>query len=318
MLNFLEIKTETAKLAQRADDSNYIAKIGTWVNLSQQYLANIYDFYQELMDTYDFESVDATENYYMPFHFDKALRVYDIENNKHLNIETEFTYFDGNIANIIDVVKGIPGTARVYGTSGVKRAIATTGTTVQVKSSSSSDTAGVVVRIEGYLNSAKTILGYENVTVSTSTPTTNVAGTTTFYKINRVSKSADTTGYITVSDSSGNVLAELGQTDRVVYYKVMKLGLIPNGAYDYRVLLKQRVRKMVNDNDYPFMEAEEFYILNSLGYCYSQEKETMNRAVTTWAKAGDVINSILMNQALKHGPDYQHKMESTWMQSHRQ
>src|SRR3990167_2463665 len=154
MLNFLEIKTETAKLAQRSEDEDYISKIGTWVNIAQQYLANVYDFYQELMDVYDFSSVDAIENYYMPFHFDKVLRVYDIENNKHLNIETEFIYFDGNIANIADVTTGIPGTARVFGVSGVKRAIASTGTTVPVKSSSSSGSGGIVIRIEGYLDSS--------------------------------------------------------------------------------------------------------------------------------------------------------------------
>ena len=318
MLNFLEIKTETAKLAQRSEDEDYISKIGTWVNIAQQYLANVYDFYQELMDVYDFSSVDAIENYYMPFQFDKVLRVYDIENNKHLAVDTEFNYFDGNIANIADAIEGIPSVARVYGVSGVKRAISSSGTTVQVKSSSTSDVGGITIRIEGYLDSSKSILGYENVTVSTSAPTTYVAGVITFYKITKVSKDADSVGYITIADSSSNVLAELGQTDRVVQYKVMKLGLVPDDAYDYRVLFKQRVRKLVNNNDYPFLDSDEFIILDSLGYCYAQEKETMDRAVTMWTKANDVLNSILMNQALKHGPDYQHRMESTWMQAHRQ
>ena len=108
MLNFTELKTEVGRLAQRVGDANYANLIGTYINLSQQYLADIYDFYQELADIHDFTSEDGVENYYMPLRFEKPLRVYDIENNKHLSADTEFNYFDGNIANIADAVEGIP------------------------------------------------------------------------------------------------------------------------------------------------------------------------------------------------------------------
>ena len=313
MLNFLELKTETAKLAQRSEDSNYVLKIGTFINITQQYVANANDYYQELMDVHNFSSVASTENYYMPLHFDKILRIYDITNDKPLSVDTEFNYFDGNIANIADSNTGIPNVARVYGVSGAKRTISSSGITTQAKSSSASD-AGTIVRLEVFLDSSKTIIGYVSITV---TGTSNVTDATTIYGIRRISKNQDTTGYITVSDSSGNVLAELGPTDRVTYYKVLKLGLIPAAAYNYRALIKQVTKKMVNDNDYPFIECDEFYILNSLGYCYAQEKETAERAQQVWAKAKDVFDTFLVNQANKHGPGYQHRIESTWMQAHR-
>lgn len=318
MYNFTELKDNCAVILQRSDDANYKTKIGVWLNLSHDFLFNIYDYWGELQDEHNFTTVDGQEDYYMPTHFDKPLAVFDITNDTEIIPGTHEEYFRANISNVADATEGKPTSFRLYGVYGVKRQVPTAGSIVRVKSSSSADTAGAIVRVEGYLDSALSIIGYENITVSTSTPTTNVLGTTTFYKIIHISKSADTTGYITLTDSSSNTLAEIAPNERVLFHRRMKLGLIPDAStYNIRVLFKRKKNKLISDYDYPFVDADDYMILNSVGYGLAEEKETYDKAVTMWKKAEEALGVILRNQQSKLGPAFQHKITSMWAQAHR-
>lgn len=317
MKTFKELKDNIAVLVQRSGDSDYVAKIGVWVNLSLEFLYNSYDYYPELEGIYNFTSVASQESYGMPNDFDKPFRVYDITNDREIDIDDEFTYFDANIANIADATEGEVSKIRFYGVRGSREPIGSSGITVQAKSSQSESSANATIRIEGYVDAAKTILDYEELTVTGTSFT--AATSNTFYEITHISKDIDTNGYITIADSSSNTIATMASWERVLVHRIAKLGLIPDdAATNFRVLYKRKYRKLVNDNDYPFVDADDFIILNAWGYALAQEKETVDRAQVTWNKASESLAKIFQNKVGSLGPSFQHKVVSQFLISHTQ
>ena len=313
MRTFGELKEDVAILVQRSGDTDYTAKIGQWINLSHRFIYNIYDYWNETEDIHNFTTVASTEDYFMPTRFNKPLKIFDITNDAKLTVVTEEEYFSANIANVADATEAkVPAFARLYGESPVTVQISTSGDNTQAKSSSASD-SGVKVRVEGYLDSALTSLGFETITL---TGATAKAGTVTFYKIVHVSKDSDSAGTITLEDSSGTDLVVMAPIDRVSRHKVLKLGLIPNQANSMRILFKKDVQKLVNDEDYPFMDMDEFLTLDAWGYALSQEKEELQRATTVWGKARDALEVMLSSANNRLGPDFQKKFVSQWSQAH--
>lgn len=316
MYCFSEIVNKVGLLAQRSGDQDYLNKIKDWVNLAHQYAANSYDFWSNLQGIYRFSSVASTAAYYLPSDFDKPFRLFDYTNNVKLTWTTREEYISGNISSVSSANTGIPSKAMLYGISSVKY-IPTSSFTVKVNSSSSSDNTGITIRVEGWLDSAKTIAGYEDIVISTGTPTSYVSGSVTFYGITRVVKSADTVGYITLADNSSNVLALIAPVDRESRYPILYLGLIPSGVNTYELLYKKKVKKLVNDNDYPFVDISDFLILYATGYAFQQEKESESRAAAMWQKANDLLMLQMRNEMNKMGPDYQNRMTNLTGQSHR-
>lgn len=319
MFNYSELKNHAAVLAQRSGDTTYEDdKIGIWINLSLEFLYGVYDYFPSLEDTHNFTSVDGTENYYMPKRFNKPMRIKDLTNDKEITILTEYEYVDSNVSNIADSTEGVPDVARFYGVKGIGLDISSSGTIVKVKSSSATETTAVVVRVEGFVDSSRTILDFENITVPTTASSTFVSGTKTFYDIIHVSKDRDSDGYITVANSADTTLTILSSIERVSEHRVLKLGLIPDAStYSYRIWFKKKFTKLVNANDYPFVEADDFIIFNTAKIALAQDKETMERAnqYDKWAK--EALNILLTNLQGKHGPSYQHKITNVWANAHR-
>ena len=115
MKNFGDLKDAVGQLVQRADDANYLDKIGVWLQLSHKLLAEIYDYWTELQAVHNFNSAIGTEAYSMPADFDKPMRVYDLTNKKKLTPITEEVYSDSNISNIAAKTTGTPDEYRIYG-----------------------------------------------------------------------------------------------------------------------------------------------------------------------------------------------------------
>lgn len=283
--------------------------------------SNMYDYWEELQTPMTpFTSVSGQETYYMPSNFDKFTRLYDFTNNRKLTMQTREEYLDANISSVSGQVTGTPQYAMIYGVSAVNY-IETSGFKVQAKSSNVNDTSGFTVRVEGWLDSAKTILGYTDITISSSSPTSYVVdpNSTTFYGVTRITKSGTTVGFITLADQSSpsNVLGTVAPVDRESRYPVLYLGLIPNGSYSYTGTYKRKVKRMVDNNDYPFADISDFLHLYALGWAYMQEKETVERAQITWEKAKELIGQQIRNEMDKLGPDYQHKYVPQTSQAHR-
>jgi len=314
MQTFTELKANVATLTQRSSSAVHITAIGVWINLELEHLYNIYDYWHELKATHNFTTVDGTALYYMPSDFGLSFRFYDITNDKKIAIKTEEEYFDSNIANIADANEADADTAYFKEVVGVKVQVDTAGDTVQAKSSSASDTA-VTVRVEGYIDSGLTTLGFENIVV---TGTTAVAGSTTFYKITHVSKNKDSVGYITLEDSSADDLAILQDIDRVLSHKAFRLGRIPDdSSTSMRVLYKKKFRKLVNDNDYPFVDADGYLIFAAAATSLFQQKEPTERVKEYERKASEALNALLSQHSGSLGPDYQQKMTNVFATAHR-
>lgn len=316
MYNFSELKTKVGQLVQRSGDADFLTKIGIWIQFAHRTLAESYDYFVELNDIHNFSTVDGRESYMLPNRVDKPLRLYDLTNKKEVLPMTEEEYTDNNLNSVISATEGNSDTYRIFGKSGVTTAVATTGKTTQVKSSSASDTTSCVVRIEGYVDSSLLIKDYENITVSASTPTTYVAGTKTFYKITHISKSADTIGYIIIADSDGTVLEYLAPTDRVARHLVLKLGLIPDGVHSMRLLFKEKPVELVNDYDYPFTECDRFLILDAYGFALKQDNKDA-QAEYIWNRAKEAMMIVINNQSGMLSPKYQHKINNVWAEAHK-
>ncbi len=322
MYTFGETYTGVATLVQRDQDQTFVAKCQRWVNMGAVIAANMYDYWQELqVDMQPFSSVSGQQIYYMPSDFDKPTRLWDFTSNRKMTIQTREEYVDANISSISSAQTGTPQYASVYGVSAVNY-VNTSSFSVQVKSSSSLDSSGsIVVRVEGWLDSAQTILGYTNISISSSSPTTYVVdpNSTVFYGITRLTKSGDTYGFITVADQAGSlhVLGTIAPVDRESRYPKLYLGLIPNAAYSYHGTYKRKIKKMVDTNDYPFADISDFLHLYALGWAYMEEKETLPRAQLTWDKAKELIGQQVRNEMDKLGPDHQHKFVPQTAQVHR-
>ncbi len=321
MYLFSEIVNGVAVLTQRDQDPTFITKVKRWVNIGAIVAYNAYDYWQELQSVMTpFVSVNGTESYFMPSDFDKPTRLWDFTNNKKLTIITRQEYVDGNISTVAAKTTSIPEYGMVYGVSAVNF-VNSSSFSVQVKNSSSTDISGATVRIEGWLDSAKTILGYTNITVSSSSPASYVTdpNSTVFYGITRITKSADTTGYIIIADQAGtpNILGNIPPVDRETRYPVLFLGLIPSGAFNYDGLYKRKIKRMVDDNDYPFADISDFLHLYALGWAYSEEKETAERAEQVWKMAKELLDTQIRNQVQKLGDDHQLKFVPMTSQAHR-
>lgn len=316
MYNFGELLDQVEILSQHVNDDNYRSKIKAWLNLGQSYAFSTYDFWSELQSLYTFNGVDGQETYYLPSDFDKPTRLWDFTNNTKISWITREEYVDANTASVADLVEGQPSQAMLYGISAVST-VPSSSFTVQVKSSSSSDNGGITVRIEGWLDSAKTILGHEDIVISTSSPTTYVPGTNTYYGLTRCVKSSDTVGYITIATSDPTVIATIAPYDRQSRYPVLYLGLIPNTTISYRLAYKRRITKMVNDNDYPFSDLDDFLTCYAAGFAFQEEKEAESRAEAMFKKAEGFLQIAIRNQQDKMGPAFQHKSVPTMAQAHR-
>lgn len=319
MYSFSELKTNIATILQRSGDAAYVTKIGQWVNFGLDFAYRSYDYYAELEDEFNFSTADAQESYYLPPSFGIPLRIYDLTNGKKLTMITRESYFDANISSIFNADEGRPDKAMLYGISPVMRDIAATGITLKAKSSSISDASNQVIRIEGYIDSSHLILDYEDITINSSSPTSYATASSpkTFYKVTHITCSSDTTGYITIADSAGNVMAQIAPTQRASRYPVLKLGKIPDDTYSMRTLFKRTIQKLVNDNDYPFIDSDEFLISYGVAYGLSEEKEQVERAQQLFSRAESLLMMVIRAEQTRLGEDFQHKMVFKHSQAHR-
>lgn len=319
MYNFGELQFNVATLVQRSGDASYIAKIPVWLNMGQTHAANMYDFWSELQaPPWSLATVSGQERYYLPSDFDKPFRIFDLTNKKKLTMETREVYFDGNVSSISSKTTGIPQYASLYGINAIAT-LPNGAFTIKAKSSSTSDTGGFVVRLEGWVDAAMTILGYTNITISSSSPTTYVSdpNAVSFYGITRCTKSGDTMGFFTIADNNGNILATIAPDDRQSRYPVMYLGLIPNGAFNYQLLYKRKIKKMVDNNDYPFGDIDDYLTTYAVGFAYNEEKETQPRAQQMFELAEKLLMEAIRNEQDKLGVNFQHKFVTSTAQSHR-
>ena len=153
---------------------------------------------------------------------------------------------------------GIPRYYRLWEETGFSTNLAAADT-IYVSSSSTSDGSSFRVIVVGRNSSGEVVS--ESITLN---GTTSVTSTTTWAAsgLMQVSKSAQTTGTITVYRTTGaTVLSEMSPEDRSPRYKRLSLYPIPSSAITMYVEYFERLRYLVNDADTPQMDHKWMWVL---------------------------------------------------------
>lgn len=162
--------------------------------------------------------------------------------------------------------------------------------------SSTTDTA--TVRIVGYDTDG--LLRTESLTLN---GTTAVAGTITYDagKPLRVSKSANTTGVITIREKTADtVLVKLAPTETVARFKIIGFYPIPSSTLSIYIEYYTRIRKLEGDDDVPDIDEKWLWVvrLGAMAKVYQyQPKETLFTSTQAMYASGvrSMVKSDMQN-----------------------
>jgi hypothetical protein len=186
----------------------------------------------------------STEFYQLPRDVDKIGLIRQITTPTKINFIPDDLFYE---YIPYPTATGNPRWYRIWEEEGVEVRLSTDDM-IEVLSSSSSDTSQTV-RIVGYDTNG--LLRTESLTL---TGETAVAGTITYDagKILRVSKSADTTGIITVREKTADTtLVKLAPTERTARFKIISFYPIPSSAITLYIEYFTAIRRLEGDNDVP-------------------------------------------------------------------
>jgi hypothetical protein len=200
--------------------------------------------WQNINPDYSFNTVDGTQDYVLPNDFYKPISVRDSTNGTEL-AETDLQTL---INNYPDAMTD-EGTVERYVI--MEQAVQnqpTSATAVSIVSSSASDTTQTVL-VRGISG------GVETTEEETLTGTTPAVTTATFTRIIGISKSATTTGYITVTATV--TLAILPPETLESRYKIMRLHYVPSAVLAIVAPYTIKPSPMSDDMDYPILDIAD-------------------------------------------------------------
>tara|TARA_R110000744_G_scaffold271950_1_gene384950 strand:- start:2172 stop:3167 length:996 start_codon:yes stop_codon:yes gene_type:complete len=203
-------------------------------------------------------TVASTSQYAMPLEMRRVLNIEDSANQKRIFDITART-FDNNYPG--DTQTGSPDRAYPLGSFGVSSQ-PVTATTIEVVSSSASDSSGITVRVTGYVEG---VLSTESIVVNGTTP---VVSTNTYDAggLERVVRSA-VLGTVPVGNLTIRTVS-VGATHAIIpviypsswspTYLWYEFHPIPATPLTYTVRGVMRKRALINDDDWPDID-EEFH-----------------------------------------------------------
>ena len=162
----------------------------------------------------------------------------------------QLTYFpdqDFYGAGVDDAAENIPTCYRMWGEDMVNTQLKAA-SVITVSSSSTADT-NISITIFGVVSGYP---DYEVIMTNSSDGTTAAAGTKSFTSVERVIKSADTTGRITVTANTANTtvaVLPVGDTTAGIMLKKIQLWPLPNTVIPMNVQYYKDPYRLVNDND---------------------------------------------------------------------
>lgn len=161
---------------------------------------------------------------------------------------------DFRLSGVTDTNEGVPIYYRMWGENMIIEQ-PLQASVMRVASSASADTSiqiTVFGTVSGYPD-------YETITTDASNGTTAVSGSKSFTAVERVIKSASTTGRITVDCNSANTtvaVLPVGDTTGGIMYRKVQLWPLPDAIYDINVQYYKDPYRLVNDNDIHEMGQE--------------------------------------------------------------
>ena len=243
---FTTLKNNVGVLIQD-QSSAMLTNIGVWINNRYVDILRRYDW-EELFDTCSFTSTGSTSAYGLEDNFDEIIKLFDTTNEKVLNqmsLHELYTYRYNNINTI--------GEPDVYVISREPvKAQPASAQKITMKSSSASDiTQSVLLR--GIVSDYET---YETISLSGATVATAASS---YSKILALSKSAVTSGYVTVYENDATTVLAVMPGERVEsQYVNLILNPVPsNSTTVYRVIKKRKIIPLTQSYDIPVVDCSE-------------------------------------------------------------
>ena len=204
-----------------------------------------------------FETVVSQEDYNLDEEVDEIALLRQISTPTRLRYLPDWLFYK-NIPDPENQSTGPPRIYRRWEETGFFTNLAAADT-IYVSSSSTSDGSGFKVVVTGRNSSGEIIT--ESLTLN---GTTSVTSSTTFAAsgLMRVSKSATTTGTITVYRTTGaTVLSEIAPSEITPRYKRISLYPVPSAAVTMYLEYFETFRPLLNDNDVPSLPVKWNWVL---------------------------------------------------------
>lgn len=245
-----------------------------------------------------FATVASTEFYQLPRDLDKISLIRQTTSPAKLLYVPDEVFYK-YLPN--PTTTGNPLYYRLWEEEGVSTRLSTDDT-LQVVSSSASDNSNFTVSVVGYDTNG--IVQSESFTLN---GTTAVNGTKTFDagRSLRVSKSANTTGNITLKEkTSGTTLVILGPEERSPRFKVIGLYPIPSAAITVSLEYYTRIRILVNNQDVPDIDEKWIWVvrLGALAKVYQYQNKAADYILTQQNLYAAGVRSMVKADMLL--PDY--------------
>lgn len=196
--------------------------------------------------TYTLTCVAGTQDYVLSNDFGKELYVYDSNNLRDIPfifLEQMESKRPGRLATqgTVDSYTLFDSPVRVQPSSS---------STLSVVSSSSTDTSQMV-RIKGIDSSGIELEESISLNGTTSVPTVN-----SYSEIRSISKSASTTGKVTIISNGGSLTnAIMSPADLDYKVKIMRFQDIPGNVILFKIPYYRRPSPLTNDNDVPVIDC---------------------------------------------------------------
>jgi len=203
--------------------------------------------WQSIRSDYTFDTVASTQEYVLPDDFGKEIMVVDKTNGVEL-VKTDLQRL---IMDLPDAYEDAGSVSKYYIREDTVRDQPSSASVIRVVSSSASDTTQTVL-IRGIVNGVETS---ESVTL---TGTTAANSTNSYSRVKAISKSANTTGYITLtSNSQAITIAVLAPKVLEARYKFIGLHYIPTTTLTVGVPYIIKPLPLTEDYDYPIIDIAD-------------------------------------------------------------
>lgn len=218
--------------------------------------------WQNINDTYTFNTVAGTQRYALPDDFGKEINCSDTTNDIELT-KMELAKLRETYADISD-----SGTVERYCViEDCVQEQPSSSSYLAIKSSSASDTTQTVL-IRGLASGAEY---YETVTL---TGTTNATSANPYTRIKGISKSAATAGQITVVSNAGaKTQAFIPQETLSTNYKIALLHYIPSSVYTISMPYITNPMPLSQDYDYPVLDIGDLIEIGALADAWRYKRQ---------------------------------------------
>ena len=271
MIPYSEMKTQVSRLAQKGD-SVYLIKIGDWLQQSYDTVLRKYAWPQ-LIKTTTVSSVSSVETMILPKDVEFLIQIQDRTNQVVLAPSDPNTGARTMLA--VQNQGSVPTTYWVE--EDTAAAQPTSSALLNVVSSSSSDTSQTV-RVWGISG------GQEISEQFTLNGTSAVASQNSYTRVDRVSKSATTTGTITITSNAGAVtIATISPRDYTSRYTKLHLVPMPNAAITYNITYKAKTPRLQFDEDIPILPCHTALIYGAYAQALEEQRQ-FSKAQLEWQK----------------------------------